>query len=655
MKSFLLVTFALAANLCAQTQTQSVNWIDLSSKSDAEITRMLEREMATLAESPADSANDRVLLVQLKEKEDRQSFDQTTVLLESEMTAAAAAMEADEKAIAALQTDSTTLAAQIELFDRSRRRLRERLDKFPFKAVVVAKAAYTGELEPVKGKMIFDAGRLAIEQVNGVRIISETLVKNGILVSDIIQAATEGKADFQPREWKTIEAGTRRVIFLYGICDVYPLSPSVKLTGSAALLRLAVETMLIKNADDPQLARLPAVIQKEIRTIAGAAEQANLTVGSNLNRLMQQENQLLQSSGINAEKVTLQNRFAALKLQLTAKGQAVISRRRAYDLARKAFTDHLNGEQRIEIATQADLERNRSQDVIKAQLMKECLTQFRSMVKSLYSQEKATVAQSILVQSGAAGMIKQVQLKSAKVLGIYLSETGSGEIQYTASVAFRFGFEYASTAMSQRDTRAAPAGMALIPSGTFLMGSNDGESDEKPVHHVFVDAFYLDKYEVTVAQYQQFLNANPQRTSPENWGEQLRNPNHPVVYVSWEDANAYARWAGKRLPTEAEWEYAARGGNTGLGGKPIHKYPWGNDPSQDQANYTGTAGRDQWSGTSPVGSFPPNGYGLYDMAGNVWEWCADWYDENYYKGSPERNPKGPSQGNLRVLRGGSWP
>ena len=156
-----------------------------------------------------------------------------------------------------------------------------------------------------------------------------------------------------------------------------------------------------------------------------------------------------------------------------------------------------------------------------------------------------------------------------------------------------------------------------------------------------------------MAQYQRFVNATKYR-KPESWDEQLQSPNHPVVNVSWKDASACARWAVNRLPTEAEWEYAARGGNTGVEGKPNFKYPWGNQASHDQANYSGTGGNDQWKVTSPVASFPQNGYGLYDMVGNVWEWCADFYNDDYYKGSPSRNPEGPILFTSRVLRGGSW-
>ena len=122
-----------------------------------------------------------------------------------------------------------------------------------------------------------------------------------------------------------------------------------------------------------------------------------------------------------------------------------------------------------------------------------------------------------------------------------------------------------------------------------------------------------------------------------------------MVLVNWDDATAYAEWAGKRLPTEAEWEYAARGG---LRGK---RYPWADEISHDDANYSGMGGADTWDrSTAPVGSFAANGYGLYDMVGNVYEWCQDWYGENYYSNSPAKNPPGPDSGSSRVLRGGFW-
>jgi formylglycine-generating enzyme required for sulfatase activity len=173
------------------------------------------------------------------------------------------------------------------------------------------------------------------------------------------------------------------------------------------------------------------------------------------------------------------------------------------------------------------------------------------------------------------------------------------------------------------------------------------DSDEIPRHHVtLTNGFWLQTTEVTVSQYRRFARATG-RQVPLDPGF-TQGDHHPVVYVTWVDAEAYCRWAGGRLPTEAEWEYAARGGKEG------QIYPWGNYESHEQANYWETGGRDQWANTLPVGSFPANGYGLFDMAGNVYEWCADWYDAGYYSNSPSVDPLGPGSGQGRVLRGGSW-
>lgn len=178
------------------------------------------------------------------------------------------------------------------------------------------------------------------------------------------------------------------------------------------------------------------------------------------------------------------------------------------------------------------------------------------------------------------------------------------------------------------------------------MGSDDGKDDEKPVHKVYLDAFYMDRYEVTNAQYRKFMDATGHR-APLHWDDSRYNaPDQPVVGVNWHNVSAYTKWAGKRLPTEAEWEKAVRGGLTGK------KYPCGDKFTHDGANCNGTGGRNRWEYTAPVGSFSPNGYGLYDMSGNVREWCADWYGS--YSSSPQNNPTGPGSGAWRVLRGGSW-
>ncbi|MDP6417719.1 MAG: SUMF1/EgtB/PvdO family nonheme iron enzyme, partial [Gammaproteobacteria bacterium] len=192
----------------------------------------------------------------------------------------------------------------------------------------------------------------------------------------------------------------------------------------------------------------------------------------------------------------------------------------------------------------------------------------------------------------------------------------------------------------------------------FEMGDhfNEGKPHELPLHTVKLNAFYMDRTEITVGHFRQFVNHSGYNY-PGDWAKVAQyspTDDHPMIYVNWHDATAYADWAGKRLPTEAEWEYAARGGLA------ARRYPWGNQITHDNANYQGTAGKDQWDqSTAPVGglqagSFAPNGYGLYDMAGNVWEWCADRYDEDYYSQASAKNPSGPGSGSGRLLRGGAW-
>jgi formylglycine-generating enzyme len=267
-------------------------------------------------------------------------------------------------------------------------------------------------------------------------------------------------------------------------------------------------------------------------------------------------------------------------------------------------------------------------------------------------------------------------------------------------------------------TPAAPEGMVYIPGGTFAMGSSSGASDELPIHEITVKPFFMDKTEVTNEQWEAFVKATgyvslaerplsekeipgllPEfvgktvslclrpptgevnlRDFPSWWapvfGANWRHPNgpesdirgkekHPVVHIAWLDAIEYCKWAGKRLPTEAEWEFAARGGLKD------QQYVWGGEFSPGGKLMANTwqgkfpkenTSADGFHESSPAATYPANGYGLHDMAGNVWEWTADWYHPDYYKQSPKENPPGPTTsydpdepGTMkRVTRGGSW-
>jgi formylglycine-generating enzyme required for sulfatase activity len=190
------------------------------------------------------------------------------------------------------------------------------------------------------------------------------------------------------------------------------------------------------------------------------------------------------------------------------------------------------------------------------------------------------------------------------------------------------------------------------------MGSlqGEGENDEHPQHKVYLDAYYIGKNVVTNAQFAKFVKQTGYRTQGE-WEKHFsfNTANHPVVNVSWNDAKAYCDWAGLRLPTEAEWEKAARGTDA-------RRYPWGNEWDASKCNNwngiktASMANIYQGRGTIPIASHPEaaSPYGVLGQAGNSWEWCADWYDENYYQNSPASNPTGPTKGIYRVLRGGSW-
>jgi sulfatase modifying factor 1 len=208
---------------------------------------------------------------------------------------------------------------------------------------------------------------------------------------------------------------------------------------------------------------------------------------------------------------------------------------------------------------------------------------------------------------------------------------------------------------AQAPDSAPPAGFAAprmvrIPEGWFLMGSEIGQDNERPVHRVWVNEFDVAVCQVTHAEYEQFIAARHRR-KPLHWDDpRFSNPDQPVVAPSWFDAVAYCEWLGQitgrryRLPAEAEWERAARGG---LEQK---LYPWGDDPPESLANYA-----TRWkSGPERVGMAERNAYGLFDIGANIHEWCSDWFCADYYVVAAERNPQGPPRGSRRASRGGSW-
>lgn len=206
--------------------------------------------------------------------------------------------------------------------------------------------------------------------------------------------------------------------------------------------------------------------------------------------------------------------------------------------------------------------------------------------------------------------------------------------------------------ISKGATQPVEGDMVYIPHGDFIRGTDQGGYNERPKRRIYLDAFWIDRFETTNFHYQQFVTATGHRKPgpPSRYATKmtdLRGTNQPVTYVSWDDADAYCQWRGKRLPTEAEWEKAMRGTDGRL-------WPWGNQLDITAANFDGI--KDGFEYTAPVGSFGMDisPFGVADGAGNLMEWVADWYDEQAYRHSAERNPTGPPDGTYKVLRGAGY-
>jgi formylglycine-generating enzyme required for sulfatase activity len=259
----------------------------------------------------------------------------------------------------------------------------------------------------------------------------------------------------------------------------------------------------------------------------------------------------------------------------------------------------------------------------------------------------------------AAAQTLQAQQATAIPVGIDATSTPIFILSSPTSSTEPATVTAATPTLASAMTDSKGVEMLLVPAGSFTMGSEHGASSEAPIHVIALAAFYIDKYEVTNAQYKKCVDDLVcDLPAPPRMYIDSRLKDHPAVYVNWDMANAYCEWRGARLPTEAEWEKAARGDE-------LLEYPWGDKFDGKLVNFCDAHcsidGKDKrysdgYENTAPVGSYEggKSPYGVYDMAGNVREWVADWYSESYYADSPKRNPPGPDTGTLRVLRGGSW-
>lgn len=291
--------------------------------------------------------------------------------------------------------------------------------------------------------------------------------------------------------------------------------------------------------------------------------------------------------------------------------------------------------------------------------MQRAAVEQRSKEKAEMKQEKQSTKKTMPTWGwGAVGLVV--------IYGLYFLLGGGGAAADSISVTPTVALGIGSTKANGKDG----ADMVYVPEGEFEIGSEGKESDESPVHTVYLDAYWMYKYEVTNAKFAQFALDTGYVTDAEKTGESYvyqdgswdlisgaywnapegpgsayeGREDHPVIHVSWNDADAYCVWAGGRLPTEAEWEKAARGSDRRI-------YPWGAGIDDTFANYAMNV-----EDTTPVGSYPEGAspFGALDMVGNVWEWVWDWYDSEYYGKSRQENPTGPEDGTARVLRGGGW-
>lgn len=531
----------------------------------------------------------------------------------------------------------------------------------------------------------------AIKELNGVFVSNLSVVKGNRLISDKIRAVMSGEMSVEKQYIsKTID---QRSKFLYlAKVGVSPLKKPIQTYAAAgAAGQNALIVNLLTDFDYKTKLRNYGVPQNEIDNIAAEAEaaqqvisQSNSTASRRQTFVLRQGNENLSNIDrqISELKNTLANRSTYLKQTIESKTNVVFDEsnlERTINKALKYFDrkiqdlkDQLIAVKERELIARYNVnvtvEGKPETDIAKTALdiCKQLNQSFSKVEQFMEETEVENFMQTSYKKGGQIDVYREIDK-------VWLYPVAGDMDNFLLTVVAQFKIsalkkasggsgQYVSTGESMN---LKGIEMVFVKGGTFMMGSNDSEADndEQPVHRVYVDDFYIGKYEVTNAQFCKFLNEKGnQSEGGATWLDITDEDckivkqsgryvpvsgyeNHPVIEVTWYGARAFCKWAGGRLPTEAEWEYAARGGNKSRG----YKYSGSNNVDA-VAWYWDNAGKK----THPVGQKQPNELGIYDMSGNVWEWCVDWYGGDYYRKSPYENPMGPSSGSGRVLRGGSW-
>ncbi|HDQ45386.1 MAG TPA: hypothetical protein ENN17_07825, partial [bacterium] len=554
-------------------------------------------------------------------------------------------------------------------------------------------------------QVIFSAARSqAVEAVNGTYIQSETQVEQYQLVKDRITATISGRVQVEQTTnnfYIRVVSGNMSQISTVGLLAVYPWAAASGSSTHEAALSPATdpEIFQVDNASFSQLKAYPSGFVQDAQSFLEKAKSQNLTFQSQLRsllsdvrtRLEQEEQGVIQAKTI-LERLESERRFYRQELEKRQDDKASIEQRLApldaeFKKANDQYRDFLCRRSVYQFQTDFKLDDyNLSSDQIYSGILRSCFDRFKNNIREEFLSWVTVVNFNQLTDYREARREIPARLEAARILYPYAQNNLDGRPTRGILVVFKARFDMSgipdytpgggqggTTAPGlSRGGSSAPRGMALIEGGTFQMGDTFGEghSDEKPVHSVTVRSFYLAQTEVTFDEYDAFCTATKRKKpSDSGWGRGRR----PVIHVTWFDAVEFCNWKsrqegltpcyqrsgdnvawdrnanGYRLPTEAEWEYAAREGG--------RKVRFGNgkdiaDPAE--INFNGSAQYKKSFSvagvyrrkTMPVGSFSPNRLGLYDMSGNVWEWCWDWYGS--YGGGAQSDPAGPSSGRCRV-------